>query len=176
MRRGACLVAMVAADGSPLDAGLGAAQGDDRVGAADGPMHAIVKKNQPACTPRSRTCPAAPSRPGGPSARSPGHRHHPPRPPTPRREMADRHRLRDHQPDRHPGQPRRLRPVDPRPLAHPPLPGREDCQRRASVSRSASPSGDATPGGQAASATRWADAGDCCFMAPAGRGQGWVTP
>ena len=37
---GSCLVVTVVADGFPLAAGLGAAQGDDGVGAVDGPVHA----------------------------------------------------------------------------------------------------------------------------------------
>ena len=85
----------------------------------------VVKKNQPSCTPRSRTWPGATSRPvtgnaaAGTAAKStarcrpppsppgclpPRRPGHPPHPPDPahlqREEMADRHHLRHHQPDR----------------------------------------------------------------------------
>ena len=50
-------------------------------------------------------------------ARRPGHLPHPPDPAAGRREVADRHRLRHHQPGRPPGNPGPARRLDPRPLA-----------------------------------------------------------
>ena len=91
--------------------------------------------------PSSRTCPGAPSRAGDRQHdRGHGREEHrtlkaatvaaglafphaaqaiaSPAGPVPgRQEVADHHRLRDHQPDRHPGQPRRSRRLDSRPLA-----------------------------------------------------------
>ena len=103
----------------------------------------IVKKNQPGLYaqvknlpwrqipawrqatrpgPRPRRTPHTQSRHrrrrAGLPPRGPGHRRHPPDPPANQREVADRHRLRDHQPDRQPSQRRPARGMDPRPLAH----------------------------------------------------------
>jgi hypothetical protein len=50
-------------------------------------------------------------------ARRPGHLPDPPGPSAGRRQVADRHRLRHHQPGRPPGHPRPARRLDPRPLA-----------------------------------------------------------
>ena len=100
------------------------------------------RKTSPACMPRSRTCPGGtslpvtpsataamagrsaarcrspPSLPGSPSARRAGHPSHPPDPAAVRREVAHRHRLRDHQPGRPPGHTSPPRGMDPRSLAH----------------------------------------------------------
>ena len=70
--------------------------------------------------PRPRRAPHAQSRHGhrraGLPLRGPGHLRHPPDPPAGQQEVADRHRLRGHQPDRHPGQRQPARRMDPRPL------------------------------------------------------------
>ena len=58
-----------------------------------------------------------PSPPGWPSRTPPRPSASPAGPPAVQRDMAHRHRLRDHQPDRHPGHPRPARRLDPRPLA-----------------------------------------------------------
>src|SRR5215469_13050962 len=61
---GCCLVVMVVADGFPLATGLCAAQGDDGVGAFDGPVHAGLLESFCSSAPADQLAPRGSGLPG----------------------------------------------------------------------------------------------------------------